>query len=163
LSHDTLVEPVLAARRRRRHSRRLVTAGAALAAMLLVAAVIGWRGHIHAEEHALADDARRVGKLLTSDPETALVLPVATTGRSLSLYGKPTSEVSFGLAQVVEKARLTRSRALQENHPKVSALVPGGEIAAVGTEDGKIVLYDTLGNRLRELPMTAGKPVSQLA
>jgi WD40 repeat protein/TPR repeat protein len=163
LSHDTLVEPVLGSRQRRQRARRLTATGAALAAMLVAAGLFGWRGHVQAQEHALADDARRIGELLASDPQQALVLAVDATGRSLALYGRPTPEVSLGLAKVVEEARYTRSQALQEIHPTASALAPGGEIAAAGTEDGTIVLYDSRGNRLPDLATAAGGPVTQLA
>ncbi len=163
LSHDTLVAPILASRERRARSRRLWAGGAALAAVLVVVAVFGRRGYVHGQEDALADDARRIGEYLASDPPRALVLAVDATGRSLSLYGEPTPQISLELAKVVEKARFTRSRILQEMQPTASALAPGGEIAATGTEDGRIVLYDTAGNRLRELAPAGGGPVTQLA
>jgi WD40 repeat protein/TPR repeat protein len=168
LSHDTLVEPVLSSRRRRERSRRLAVASGALAVILLAAGVFGWRGHVRALEHALGDDAERIGSLVANDPlaasdsREALILAVDAVGRDLALHDRLTPSVSLALAQVAEKARITRSSALQDLHATASALAPDGESVVFGKADGRIIISDLVAAQLRTLAQVAG-PVTRLA
>lgn len=163
LSHDTLVDPILESRKKRTRSRRIRNAGISAALVFLILGGWAWKEFRANYKNKIEEDAKRVAELLPNDPEAALFLAVDAAGRSASLHGQPSADVSYSLARAVEEARSLSTLDLHGWKPTDSLLSPRGDMVAVGTREGKVLFLDTAGRLLRATDPLGRGPIRSLA
>jgi WD40 repeat protein/TPR repeat protein len=159
LSHDMLLDPVIASRNR--HARQRVTVLAEALAFMLVIVSIGfiWRHHEGTTRSQLIAQAQRGLENSNSEngliSEDGLIAVVDAASHGLNI-----PEVDVALSNAMSRTTLT-SASLTNTKSLASAISRDGRTAAVVTEDGTLELYDRGGRlllkktlRSRALPVT---------
>jgi WD40 repeat protein len=150
LSHDMLVEPVLAARlERHRKQAKWRWAGIAAAVLVSIGFLLRWM-IVERYRHELVQSAAKARELAATDTEKALIIAVAAMGKSLNLGG--VSQVSTALSTILNQPTVTPAP-LGDRQILASTLAPGGRLVAAATADGRVELRDRGGRLILTLPV----------